>query len=80
MEEQIKLAAKLMNISEDDAKKYCHAIEGSDALYFSIPVKGGDSLIVGTDGQVLYANSSVEYERHLEEYKKGTRTPLELFI
>lgn len=45
------------------------------AIYISYPVKGGFGLIVGNDGQVLYANSSVSYNLHVEEYKKGRRTP-----
>ena len=36
-------------------------------------------LFVGKDGDVLYADSSVGYTRHLEEYKKGTRTPIDAF-
>ena len=78
-EEQIKLASELLKISYEDAEKYCSEIENSNALYFSVPVKGGASLIVGNDAQVLYADSSVGYTRHLEEYNNGRRTPLESF-
>ena len=48
-------------------------------MYVSIPEKGGESIIIGKDGDVLYADSSVGYTRHLEEYKKGTRTPIDAF-
>ena len=48
-------------------------------VYVSIPEKGGESIIIGKDGDVLYADSSVGYTRHLEEYKKGTRTPIDAF-
>lgn len=78
-EKMIALASKLLKISTQEAEKYCHAIESSDALYFSIPQKGGDSLIVSSSGEVLYANSSVSYDEHLKEFLKGTRTPLEAF-
>lgn len=37
----------------------------------------GFGLIVGNNGQVLYANSSVGYDAHIEEYKKGRRTSLD---
>lgn len=77
--EAIALAAKLLKISEEDAASYSHVIENVDALYFSIPQKGGDSLIVAASGEVLYANSSVGYDAHLKEFLKGTRTPLEAF-
>lgn len=75
----IALAAKLLKISEEEAESCCHTIENVDALYFSVPQKGGDSLIVAASGEVLYANSSVGYDEHLKEFLKGTRTPLEAF-
>ena len=78
-EEQIKLASELIRISYEEAEKYCRPIENSNALYFSVPVRGGDSIIVGEDGQVLYANSSIDYLKHVDEYNKGRRTPLEAF-
>lgn len=78
-ESAIMLASKLLNISVDEAKEYAHEIDGVDAVYFSVPVKGGDSLIVSFTGEVLYANSSVGYDEHLNEFVKGTRTPLEAF-
>lgn len=78
-EEIILLASKLLKISKEDAAAYSHVIEGIDALYFSIPQKGGASLIVAVSGEVLYANSSVSYDEHLKEFLKGTRTPLEAF-
>ena len=78
-EEQISLASELLKITYEEAAKYCEEIENSKALYFSIPTKGGASLIVGDDGEVLYADSSVGYSNHLIEYNNGRRTPLEAF-
>lgn len=75
----ISLAAELLELSEDDAAKYSHVIDGVDALYFSVPQKGGDSLIVSASGEVLYADSSIGYDEHLNEFLKGTRTPIEAF-
>ena len=77
--QQIELAAKLLNISVDEATEYHSYIEEDSLVYVSIPEKGGESIIVGKDGDVLYADSSVGYTRHLEEYKKGTRTPIDAF-
>lgn len=77
--EAIELAAKLLRLTAADAEKYCFDIPELNAWYFSVPVKGGDSLVVGDDMTVLYANSSVGYPQHVEEYKKGTRTPIEMF-
>ena len=77
--QQIEKAAKLLNITVDEATEYHSYIEEDSLVYVSIPEKGGESIIVGKDGDVLYADSSVGYTRHLEEYKKGTRTPIDAF-
>ena len=78
-EEQTRLGASLLGISYVDAQKYSIEIGDGDAIYLSIPTKGGGSLIVGADGQALYAVSAVGFDKHLEEYNKGRRTPLESF-
>lgn len=77
--QQIELAAKLLEISIKEASEYHSQIKEDSAIYVSIPEKGGASLIVGQDGEVLYADSSIGYSRHLEEYKKGNRTPIAAF-
>ena len=77
--EQIALAARLLHLTEEETANYVSCPEGVPAIYISVPVKGGDSLLVGVDGSVLYANSSVRYEDHIEEFKKGRRTPIEAF-
>jgi len=78
-QEQVTLAAKLLNLTLDEIQSNSDIISELSALYVSIPTKGGDSLIVGNDGQVLYADSSVGYTKHLESYKEGKRTPIESF-
>ena len=77
--EQISLAAKLLQLSVSDIESNSELIESNGALYVSIPIKGGDSLIVAQDGTVLYADSSVGYNRHLLEFESGKRTPAESF-
>jgi len=77
--EQIKLAAKLLHLSEVEVDEYGDNISDIGALYVSIPEKGGASIIIGNDGTVLYADSSVGYSRHLHEFNTGRRTPLEEF-
>jgi len=76
--EMIDLGAKLLKASRDEVEKNSGMID-EQTLYISFPVKGGKSLIVSTDGTVLYASSAVGYSRHLEEFKKGRRTPIERF-
>ena len=77
--EQYQLAAKLLQIDLKKVEDYGGMIDDLSALDVSVPEKGGDSLIVGIDGGVLYANSSIGYSRHVEAFKKGNRTPLEAF-
>ena len=78
-EEKIKMGAKLLQIPYEDAERYSSEIKDSNAIYISIPERGGASLIVGEDGQVLYADSSIGYSKHLEEYNNGRRTPIDSF-
>ena len=78
-QEQIALAAKLLNLTSEEVQANSDIIPELSALYVSIPIKSGESLIVGNDGQVLYADSSVGYTKHLEAYKEGKRTPIVSF-
>ena len=45
--------------------------EEDSLVYVSIPEKGGESIIIGKDGDVLYADSSVGYlhNRQAEKFK-----------
>ena len=56
--EQAQLVSKLLRITEEEAVKYSHEVEGVDAVYISIPEKGGASMLVSPDLEVLYAISS----------------------
>lgn len=75
----IELASRLLKITIQEAEEYCHRIDNPDVFYFSVPTKGGDSLIVENCNEVLYANSSVNYDDHIKAFKEGMRTPLEAF-
>jgi len=75
----VQLAAKLLQLSADEAREYSCDTEDPELTYYSVPIKGGDSLIVSDQGEVLYANSSVNYEMHMQAFKEGMRTPLESF-
>lgn len=77
--EKYKIAVKLLQIDLETIIENSGEIEDLSALYVSIPEKGGPSLIVGDDGSVLYADSSVGYTRHVEAFRSGTRTPIESF-
>lgn len=75
--EKIELASRLLGAPVDEMKNCCGEIAEVPALYFSVPEKGGGSLIIDDEGGVLYADSSVGYKRHLEAYKQGIRTPID---
>lgn len=77
--EMKQLAAELLKLSDGEVEQYSGVIKELDALYVSVPIKGGASLIVGRDGKVLYASSAISYVKHIEAYKSGKRTPLESF-
>lgn len=79
IKEKCQLAATLLQMDIQDIEENCGVIDELSALYVSVPVKGGASLIVGKDGSVLYADSSVGYSRHLEAFKEGKRTPIDAF-
>lgn len=75
----IEMASRLLKITLQEAEKYCYRIDSIDAFYFSVPIKGGDSLIVRNSNEVLYSNSSVNYDDHIKAFKDGMRTPLDAF-
>lgn len=68
-----------MKLSIDEVKSNYAIIDSNGALYFSETFKGGRSIIVGQDGTVLFADSSIGYDDHLQEFENGHRTPLEAF-
>ena len=77
--DRIALAAKLLKLPENEIAEYSEIFEEENALYVSVPIKGGASLLIADDGSVLYASSSVSLDVHLREFKNGRRTPIEAF-
>ncbi len=77
--DQKQLASKLLKITLNEVERNSAVIEKYHALYVAIPIKEGASIIVGDDGSVLYADSSIAYSMMLQEFEKGRRTPLEAF-
>jgi predicted RNase H-like HicB family nuclease len=77
--EKYDKAKELLKLTIDDAHRYGEYLPEEDALYVSVPEKGGASLLVANDGTVLYANSSVHYDIHLREFRNGRRTPIDAF-
>jgi hypothetical protein len=77
--EQVNVAVKLLRLTVEEVQENSEVIDSNEALYVSLPIKGGPSLIVGLDGTILFANSSIGYSQHLQEFENGRRTPLEDF-
>ena len=77
--DRMALAAKLLKLPAEEIAEYSVVFEEENALYVSVPVKGGASMLIADDGTVLYANSSVSLDDHIREFKNGRRTPKEAF-
>lgn len=77
--EQVSLAAKLMHVTEEEARRDSGRIPDSGVLYFSMPQRGGGALMIDPDGSVLYANSATGFDEHLKAFQQGKRTPLDFF-
>ncbi|MGN1000958.1 MAG: hypothetical protein ACI4OG_03375 [Bacilli bacterium] len=65
--------SKLLDISIFECKEYSKRIPEENATYYYNPARGGKCVIVSDDGSYLSATSSVNFERHLEEFKTGRR-------
>ena len=77
--QRAELAARYLGGSIDDLRLSGRELDDVDATYYWQPIRGGGALIVGDDGQVLFANSSVAFKTHVEAYAQGKRTDPSLF-
>jgi hypothetical protein len=79
----VRLASQLLGIDVSTLINYATELDellSLHATYYSVPEKGGASLIVSDSGEVLYASSSIGVEDHIAAFKQGIRTPLEDFV
>lgn len=70
--EIIDYVCELLKISKDEAMKNNKKVEEKLTYYWNTN-RGGGSVIVDDEGNYLAAVSSVNFERLLEEFKKGER-------
>ena len=70
--EIIDYVCELLKISKDEAIENNKKIEENLTYYWN-PNRGGASVIVDNEGNYLAAVSSVNFERLLEEFKKGEK-------
>lgn len=69
----IEIAASAMKITTEEAEKHYKEIPEINAYYFWVPMRGGVSVIVNSQGEKLGATSSVNFERHLQAFIDGRR-------
>lgn len=73
--EAIKLVSKVLQTPFNEIIFYTSKIE-NNLLYTSIPVRGGGSVIIDPKTkEYLFAESIIDFDTHLKEFKNGRRTP-----
>ena len=68
----IDYVSKTLDLSREEAIKNSKVIEDGLTYYWN-PERGGGSIIVNEKGDYLAAVSGVNFNQHLEDYKKGER-------
>ena len=76
-EERYEIAVQLLTML--GAKALEKEAVDENTLYVYDRGKGVAALLVGADGEVLYADSSISPEEHLQAFRAGVRTPKEAF-
>lgn len=71
--EIIEKAAAKIKVSEDEAIKYFKDVPEINGYYFWNPIRGGLSVLINFDGEMLAATSSVAFDRHVEAFLNGKR-------
>ena len=66
------LGSKLLNVPADNLK--IKSLENEQGYYVWQPIRGGSALMIANDGSVLFANSSLTFEEHLQAFRNGQRT------
>lgn len=73
------VAARVLAIPEEDARNNSRHLEHLSAYYFWEAARGGGAVVIGNDGSMLFANSSVAPEKHIDAFGDGRRTDPEAF-
>ena len=76
-EQMVALARRLLGLPENAELREREI--GGGALCVYEPVMGGNTLIIDSDGSVLYGESACSFDELLEDFRQGLRTPLEEF-
>ncbi len=67
------IAATSLKIPVEEVVKNSKPIPEINATYFWEPVRGGKAVIIDSNGEKLIADSSISFDKHLEEFKNGKR-------
>ena len=82
--EQIRLGKRLLNIMDPKLHTYENLIysevEGTNLICVYGNFRGGGSVYVDENGEVLFADSSMGSDYVIEEFKKGRRTNIIDFL
>lgn len=73
------IAARVLGIPEEEARNNSRPLGHLSAYYFWEAARGGGAVVVGDDGSMLFANSSVPPEKHIDAFGDGGRTDTEAF-
>lgn len=68
-----EIAAKALNMPEEEIKKCTKFFPEQKLHYFWQPLRGGRAVLIGEDGSRLIAGSAVRFEEHLNQYLAGRR-------
>lgn len=69
----IEMAADKIKVSVEEAENHYKEVPEINGYYFWNPVRGGLSVLINSDGEMLAATSSVSFNRHLEAFLGGKR-------
>lgn len=72
-EKIIELAAKVLGVDLDVVRQHNKYVAEIAAWYCWSPERGGKAVIITDTGERLAANSSISFNKHVEEFKNGRR-------
>lgn len=72
-DEQIKVAAYALDVTQDQVLNFCAQIPDTNYLYACTPERGGLAVIVDEDGTFLTCGSYCDFDHHFQYFKEGKR-------
>lgn len=72
----VDLVCNKLNINKEQAIQNCKELTEIGAYYFWNTARGGLSVIIKNNGEMLFATSGVNFQKHLEEFNNGKRNEI----